>query len=304
MSINEQTVSLPVKIVIVDDGSPVSALQELSGLDMRENHEVHLLEQDNQGAAAARNTALQWIMSNSDSEIVAFLDSDDWWVPWHLQNIMTAMESGQDFYFSDFRKQNSDISIFQQIGFPGQSHPTIGVKKNLHRFTGDFMDLFSLFDPLQTGAIAVRKSVIGLTRFDTDFWNCGEDQWFFASVLRNARGVAYSTDIECILGKGVNIYAGIQSGSKESIRRDIDEIRLRSRLLDICTRDDQKIPLRARIDEAHSSLMNNLLYRLKSFQRLPYSVLLAHNLKNPLFPIQFGYHVFKLIINKLMRGPH
>ena len=74
-SVQAQTFS-DWELIVVDDGSQDETATLLEGLDPR----LTLIRQHNQGVTAARNTALSYCRG----EYLAFLDSDDEWVPYHL----------------------------------------------------------------------------------------------------------------------------------------------------------------------------------------------------------------------------
>jgi glycosyltransferase involved in cell wall biosynthesis len=63
-----------VEILVVDDGSRDDTVKILQPL--AEQGKIRLIQQANQGAAAARNTGLK----QANGEFIAFLDSDDYWV--------------------------------------------------------------------------------------------------------------------------------------------------------------------------------------------------------------------------------
>jgi hypothetical protein len=67
------------ELIVVDDGSTDDTTSRLAGLDSR----IRLLRQENQGVTAARNTGLAAVKG----ELIAFLDSDDEWLPHHLDLI-------------------------------------------------------------------------------------------------------------------------------------------------------------------------------------------------------------------------
>ncbi len=116
-SIFGQTYNGVISIIIVDDGSPHSASKELQDLAMLEVRDIDiiLLEQENGGAGAARNTALDNIPH--DTKYVAFLDSDDEWTPSHIENGIHALELGYDAYFSDhYAALYPEQTNFQRIG--------------------------------------------------------------------------------------------------------------------------------------------------------------------------------------------
>lgn len=78
-----------LEVILVDDGSPDncgSICDEYAAKDYR----VHVIHQSNGGLSSARNTALKWIWSNSNSEWIAFVDSDDWIHPRFLELLYLA----------------------------------------------------------------------------------------------------------------------------------------------------------------------------------------------------------------------
>ena len=77
------------ELILVDDGSPDKCpiiCDEYAEKDKR----IRVFHQTNQGQATARNKALDWILSNSDSEYVTFVDSDDWVHPRYLELLYKA----------------------------------------------------------------------------------------------------------------------------------------------------------------------------------------------------------------------
>ena len=73
-----------VEIIIVDDASD----DDLAGVLRPFKERVHLVRHDrNKGAAAARNTAV----AAASGDFLAFLDSDDTWLPGKLARQMAAM---------------------------------------------------------------------------------------------------------------------------------------------------------------------------------------------------------------------
>jgi glycosyltransferase involved in cell wall biosynthesis len=75
--------SMPVEIIVVDDGSTddtPSILRDLGVLAIR---------QENAGPAAARNTGL----AHATTPLVAFIDDDDIWMPRRLQTQLAILEA-------------------------------------------------------------------------------------------------------------------------------------------------------------------------------------------------------------------
>lgn len=84
--------------IVVDDGSSDETLNILKRLQAEYAH-LRVHHQDNQGAAAARNLGIRM----AEARYVAFLDSDDYWLPSKLVNQIAFMEeSGSVFSYGDY----------------------------------------------------------------------------------------------------------------------------------------------------------------------------------------------------------
>jgi glycosyltransferase involved in cell wall biosynthesis len=87
------------EIIVVDDGSKDSTREIVEGY----GEKVRYLYQDNAGAAAARNRGVH----EAKYGWIAFLDSDDYWFPDHLQRMTDAMLATEEkaaLYFSDIER--------------------------------------------------------------------------------------------------------------------------------------------------------------------------------------------------------
>jgi glycosyltransferase involved in cell wall biosynthesis len=85
-SILEQT-HQNLEVILVDDGSTDNT-RELIRTRYRRDGRVNYVYQENQGVTAARNQGIK----RTQGDYVAFLDSDDTWVPWKLQLQLTCLK--------------------------------------------------------------------------------------------------------------------------------------------------------------------------------------------------------------------
>lgn len=88
------------ELIVVDDGStdPTPALVER--LAAGSAVPIRLVRQANRGAAAARNLGIR----EARGQLLAFLDSDDWWLPHKLRLQTAAMAAAPAFLISHTRE--------------------------------------------------------------------------------------------------------------------------------------------------------------------------------------------------------
>jgi len=145
-SISEQTVD-DYEIVVVDDASSMDFIPIVDKYDER----VQLIEhEENQGAAAARNTGIE----HGAGEYVAFLDADDVWEPTKLEKQRDMFQHGDDdlgLVYTGFIQYELDGSewerypeaegdIYIQELEQDRVHPTstVMVRRNVFEEVGGF----------------------------------------------------------------------------------------------------------------------------------------------------------------------
>lgn len=77
----------PCELIVVDDGSTDDTPRVVRELAGEAAAPIRLIRQENRGAAAARNRGIE----AAQGELIAFLDSDDWWLPGKLARQARAL---------------------------------------------------------------------------------------------------------------------------------------------------------------------------------------------------------------------
>nr|WP_321464515.1 glycosyltransferase family A protein [uncultured Desulfobulbus sp.] len=88
------------EVIVVDDGSTDNSCALVEAMAGQAPCALRLLRQQNLGAAAARNAGIQ----AARGELLAFLDSDDWWLPRKLELQQAAMAATPDILISHTRE--------------------------------------------------------------------------------------------------------------------------------------------------------------------------------------------------------
>ena len=203
-----------ISIFVVDDASPVSARKELELLDLPDGLSIQLIEQENGGPGAARNTALNEISKLKQIDYVAFLDSDDEWQSEHLADAAFALNSGYDFYFCDTQRTDFFDSYFDTISSLRNNGAAIREKATPisdsgasygfsgHSLTTEFIEEYLC----HTSTIVVRASLVRDIRFAEELRYCSEDWLFWITLADAGARIAISWKKNGVSGEGLNIY--------------------------------------------------------------------------------------------------
>ncbi len=110
-SVLSQTYS-KIEILIINDGSDKIYVEKLNKIQSKHPDKIKIFNQENQGVSAARNLGIK----NSNGEYIAFLDSDDLWLPHKLEHQINLIKKYKiDFIhgsYSIINEHNSFIGKF------------------------------------------------------------------------------------------------------------------------------------------------------------------------------------------------
>lgn len=105
------------ELILVDDGSPDNCGKICDGYAEKDSR-VIVIHQKNGGLSKARNTGIDWVFENSNSEWITFIDSDDRVHHKMLEMMYYAVCKNQvDMAVCDYRKVNSFDNLLESLEF-------------------------------------------------------------------------------------------------------------------------------------------------------------------------------------------
>jgi len=183
----------PVQVVVVDDGSPRAAAEEITTALRIAVPGLTVTRQVNQGAAAARNTGLDAL--GDEVTAIAFLDSDDYWESAHLRNAAAALSRGADFFFANFRFQGTTTDLFREqerrdlLDHPRQVSEAPGIMQ----WTGSVARLMVPRCSVHTSGVVFRRAIMPQVRFPRALRGAvgAEDHWVWWALLARSSAIMY-----------------------------------------------------------------------------------------------------------------
>jgi succinoglycan biosynthesis protein ExoW len=201
-------------VVIIDDASPLSADIEVAGLPKVAGVTLDVVRQANAGPGGARNRGLDMVEQNGSIDYVAFIDSDDIWLPTHLGDALAALGQGYDFYCCDNSREGSFARFSEDVALLNDDGRALAEKASMLDPDGPVSGFapHALDDEFVTGylshtsTVVLRASRIGGLRFDTDLRNASEDRMFWLTYVLSGAAVVISWRCNVSCGRGVNIF--------------------------------------------------------------------------------------------------
>ncbi|HEY3305108.1 MAG TPA: glycosyltransferase [Candidatus Binatia bacterium] len=86
----------PDQIIVVDDGSTDRTVDCIRKWEQQYHGELHVLQQDNRGVSAARNAGIRY----AKTDLIALLDADDLFFPFHLELLERAFKNNPHILLS------------------------------------------------------------------------------------------------------------------------------------------------------------------------------------------------------------
>jgi succinoglycan biosynthesis protein ExoW len=289
----------PPSILIVDDASPCPAEQVVAE-HFSDYPDLRIIKQANAGASSARNTGLDNIPDSV--EFVAFLDSDDEWVPDHLFRALKALNQCCNFYFADHKRTDWSHSKFFMTGFRAEKHNPINVESGLYLYDGDPILPILRDHVIQTSTVVARWQSVSNLRFRTDLV-LGEDELYWIEAIRNAGRVGFSTDVAVHLGKGVNISQNAEQSSLKEAALIAQNLYFWNNLPDYLPGESEILQLRTeKIRQLTGFYAACVLQCVKQGRPVPFRNLLQITLSNPGWLIDLNQMALRYLTSRIGLG--
>lgn len=161
------------EVILVNDGSTDNSLKEVQSID---DTRLRIFNTENHGVSEARNYGI----SKANSDLMVFLDADDFWFEHHLQELKDLHKQfpGCGMYCKAYNKIKGKIiitSIFKDIP---QGKAWKGV-------VDDYFYYSSISSLASSSSIAIPKSVFGSVGVFNKNYNSGEDTDMWIRIALN-----------------------------------------------------------------------------------------------------------------------
>jgi succinoglycan biosynthesis protein ExoW len=265
-SVCAQRLDASIEMLVVDDESPLDPAGEVPA-QLPPHVAVRIVRQKNGGPGAARNSGLDH--AAADTRYVAFLDSDDEWLPDHLRNAIDALGDDLDFYFCNHFEPGSSVDEFSHRGIVAlEKHRPLARGSRCFEFVGNMRDQIIGANVIETSTVVYRRSALQAVRFRPEFRNAFEDHLFWLDAVKAARGIAFSADVGVQYGEGVSIWRSAGLGSEYQFPRIIDQLRFIATLTSAAATTGAQAKLLSDIKaRVRNACIAEILHRLK--RRMP-----------------------------------
>jgi succinoglycan biosynthesis protein ExoW len=209
-------------IVIVDDESPYPIENEIEALSDAEKRRVTVIKQTNAGPGGARNTGLDNVPA--ETAYVAFLDSDDIWIPDHLKNAAESLDRFQgECYWASM--QASD-EFYYHFAISELENNEGAARLSESPLVIELPDLASVmlrnWSFLHLSCMVIGRPLFEKIRFDPVLRLAAEDVLFFCDCILASQRTLLCDDAGAMRGMGVNIFHSIDNNSPQFLRQQFN----------------------------------------------------------------------------------
>jgi glycosyltransferase involved in cell wall biosynthesis len=164
------------EVIVVNDGSPDTA--QLEQILQPYRAKIVYIRQENKGAAGARNAAI----AKARGEFLAFLDSDDSWLPDHLASQIQLFQNSP----------TADLVYADALLIRDGAHPKTFMEKCPSKGSATFEALVVESCQIPISTVVVRKNAITKAcGFDEKLGRCDDYDMWLRAAFSGAK-IAYS----------------------------------------------------------------------------------------------------------------
>lgn len=285
-------------VLVIDDGSPVPAEQELVDhlppFDLR----IRVLKQTNAGPNEARNTGIENL--EPDTDLIAYLDSDDEWIGEHLVRAVRALSAGHSAYFANLFHLGDSVNEFDKAKrVRHDDHPCVDGDPTLRAYQGDMVHQISTANIIFMPSLVIDAKALGRARFPKAHRHGGGDYLYWMDLIAHGAKFVYSTEPEVRCGQGINMWYASGWGTDGLAMRIVDEARFRRRVLNEYARlDATKSSLRRRLAELQTSMIQDIVHRLRRRKPVQWKSAAMFFSENPPNLHMFA-HMLRVLSSKL-----
>ena len=297
-SIAAQSDTSSLRVVVVDDASPVPAAGEIAGLRGTFPCDLQLIEQPNAGPGGARNRGIEALAG--DVRYIAFLDSDDEWSVAHLARARFALKRGYDVFFGDLLHPGAEATAWRRAKtIRPDEHPVIEGLPGLHGYDGDMFDQILFHNVIGTPTVVYDQRKFPSTRFRAEYQNAGEDYLFWIDLTRAGARFAFSSHREATCGYGVNVWVSAGWGTDMHFLRLQNHMKYyKSVLRSLPLSPAQRRKLRTSVAEMRLAMARDVLHRVSHGKPLRLDWLKAQAALDPRTILEFPWHALRSILDR------
>ena len=274
-SIAAQRRTAPLTVMVVDDESPRPACLDVAEVALPADIEVRILQRRNGGPGAARNAALD--AAPADTRWIAFLDSDDTWMPDHLERALAALATGGELYFANHLELGAQKDAFARR--LTSVDELIRASRRLalpdaYAFDGDMVERILAGNLIETSTVVYDFQRLGHLRFDTSLREAFEDHLFWLEAARLPARFVYSTRVAVHYGAGINLFRNASWGTEPGLKRVISATAFRRRLLEgFPLTAPQRELVERELEDDRRSFVTEVLHRVVRGRGVPLRLL-------------------------------
>lgn len=268
-------------VLIIDDGSPLSAEQELRDHPPAAEINIRVLQQPNAGPNEARNTGL--INLEPDTDLVAYLDSDDEWIGDHLARAVRAISLGYSAYFANLFHLGDSTNEFEKAKrVRHEDHPAVDGDPTLRAYQGDMVHQIATANIIFMPSLVISVVALGAARFPQAHRHGGGDYLYWMDLITHGARFVYSTEAEVRCGEGINMWYGSGWGTDGLAMRIVDEARFRRKVLHNFARSEKtKANLRKRLTELQTGMLRDMAHRMRHSKPVHWKTIALFFRENP-----------------------